>query len=53
MRENYDKMDAEKREFVDWFMSYDFVGHKKRAVRQYYRDNFFSILKRKIKDRLG
>ncbi len=49
MRENYSEMDAEKQEFVDWFTSYDFNTHKKKAVRKYYLQNFFSILRRKLK----
>ena len=46
MKENYDRI--KDREFVDWFLSYDFLGQRKKALRQYYRKNFFSILKRKI-----
>jgi hypothetical protein len=49
MKENYDKMTDEQREFVDWFLSFDFDKAKKKAVRKYYRQNFFSILKRKLK----
>ena len=46
MKENYAKI--EEKEFVDWFLNYDFIGERKKAVRKYYRDNFGSILKRKI-----
>lgn len=48
MAENYEMMNQEKKEFVDWFLSFDFDGAKKRAVRRYYLNNFFSILKRKL-----
>ena len=46
MKENYAKI--EEKEFVDWFLNYDFIGERKKALRKYYRDNFGSILKRKI-----
>lgn len=46
MRENYDKI--ENKDFVDWFLNFDFVKEKKTAMRKYYRQNFFSILKRKL-----
>lgn len=49
MKENYDKLTDEQREFVDWFLSVDFNKVKKTSVRKYYRQNFFSILKRKLK----
>ena len=46
MRENYDKI--VDKEFVDWFLNFDFVKAKKDGLRRYYRQNFFSILKRKL-----
>ena len=49
MKQNYDQL-VEK-EFVDWFLNFDFKHAKKRAVRKYYFQNFFSILKRKLKER--
>lgn len=49
MKYNYERMDAEKKEFVDWFLKYDFNEHKKKALRKYYTSNFFKILKRKLK----
>lgn len=49
MKDNYNEMDKEKKDFVDWFLNYDFVKHKKVALRKYYRNNFFSIIKRKLR----
>lgn len=49
MKENYDRMTDEQREFVDWFLKFDFDKAKKESVRRYYRQNFFDILNRKIK----
>lgn len=46
MKENYDKVFDKT--FVDWFLSCDFVKMRKIALRTYYRNNFFSILKRKL-----
>lgn len=46
MKENYESI-ADK-EFVDWFLSYDFESARKKALRNYYRKNFFEIIKRKI-----
>lgn len=46
MRQNYDKIID--KEFVDWFLTYDFIGQKKKKLYEYYRTNFFSILKRKL-----
>ena len=48
MKANYDKMNQEQKEFVDWFLSFDFDKAKREGVRKYYRQNFFSILKRKL-----
>lgn len=46
MRQNYDSLD--QKEFVDWFLNFDFVKARRKAVYQYYRKNFFRIIKRKI-----
>lgn len=51
MKENYTSI--EDKEFVDWFFTFDFVGEQKKALRKYYRTNFFKIVKRKIYARLG
>ena len=48
MKANYDKMTQEQKEFVDWFLTFDFDKAQKKSRRQYYRQNFFSILKRKL-----
>lgn len=37
------------KEFVDWFLQYDFIKARKIAKRKYYKDNFWAILKRKLK----
>lgn len=46
MRDNYDNI--QDKEFVDWFMSYDFEAARKKALKNYYRKNFFKIVKRKL-----
>lgn len=46
MKEN--RANIEDKEFVDWITQYDFRSNKKRCLRNYYRTNFFSILKRKL-----
>lgn len=48
MRENYEKLGDEQKEFVDWFLSFDFDKAKRDGLRKYYRKNFFKILKRKL-----
>lgn len=48
MKANYDKMNQEQKEFVDWFLNFDFDKAKREGLRRYYRHNFFSILKRKL-----
>lgn len=48
MKENYDKMTQEQKEFVDWFLSFDFEKMQKESRMRYYRQNFFSIIKRKL-----
>lgn len=47
MLENYDNI--KEKEFVDWFLNFDFEKAKREGLRRYYRQNFFSILKRKLK----
>lgn len=46
MLENYDAI--REKSFVDWFLSLDFMELKKKALKRYYCQNFFSILKRKL-----
>ena len=46
MKENYDLIND--KEFVDWFLSFDFAKAKRKGLWHYYRHNFFSILKRKL-----
>lgn len=48
MRENYSKMNKEQQEFTDWFLSFDFEKMQKKSRFRYYRQNFFSIVKRKL-----
>ena len=48
MKENYDKMTREQKEFVDWFLTFDFSKMQKESRMRYYRQNFFSIIKRKL-----
>lgn len=47
MLENYNIIPD--KEFVDWFLSFDFDKARKDGLRRYYCQNFFSILKRKLK----
>lgn len=46
MLENYNLI--KDKEFVDWFLNYDFKKARKKALFKYYRKNFFKILKRKL-----
>jgi hypothetical protein len=46
MKENYDII--EDKDFVDWFFNFDFDKAKRDGVMKYYRQNFFSIVKRKL-----
>lgn len=46
MKKNYEEI--EDKEFVDWFLEYDFVKKRKKALRRYYKTNFFKIVKRKL-----
>ena len=48
MKENYPKMNAEQKEFVDWFLTFDFEKVQRQSRLRYYKNNFFSILKRKL-----
>lgn len=48
MKTNYEKMNQEQKEFVDWFLSFNFNKAKREGLRKYYCHNFFSILKRKL-----
>lgn len=36
------------KDFADWFLTYDFAKARKAALRKYYSQNFFKILKRKL-----
>lgn len=47
MRENYENILYP--EFADWFLSCDFIKMKREGLRKYYTNNFFSILKRKLR----
>ena len=46
MLENYENI--QDKEFVDWFLNFDFDKAKRKGLMKYYRKNFFSILKRKL-----
>ena len=46
MKDNYSNIDD--KEFVDWFLSFDFNKAKREGLMRYYTENFFSILKRKL-----
>ena len=47
MSENYDELPD--KDTVDFLMTYDFQREKKLCLWRYYRENFFSIVKRKLK----
>lgn len=47
IKENYSEI--EDKEFVDWFLNYNFVSERKKAIIRHYRKDFFKIIKRKIK----
>lgn len=49
MKENYENI-AEK-DFVDWFTTYDFNKAYRDGIKNYYKKNFWSILKRKLTGR--
>lgn len=46
MLDNYENI--KDKEFVDWFLNFDFDKAKRKGLIKYYRRNFFSILKRKL-----
>ncbi len=48
MKENYSQYSGELKEFVDWFLNFDFYKAKREGLRKYYRKNFFKIIKRKL-----
>lgn len=48
---NYDNLFD--RQVADYLRTYDFENEKKRGLIRYYRKNFFSILKRKVKGLFG
>lgn len=50
MKKNYDII--EDKEFVDWFLTYDFEKARKIALRKYYYTNFLKIIARKIKNQI-
>lgn len=47
MKENYNNISD--KEFVDWFLDYDFENARKNALKNYYKKNFFEIISRKLK----
>lgn len=46
MHENYENI--ANKEFVNWFLSFDFHKAKRVGLRRYYFQNFFRIIKRKF-----
>lgn len=48
MNENYTTI--EDKEFVDWFLNYDFEKARKTTLKNYYTKNFWKILKRKLRN---
>ncbi len=48
MKENYHLMTVENQEFCEWFNSFDFDKEQKASRWRYYKNNFFSIIKRKL-----
>lgn len=46
MGENYDELF--EKEVYDYLRTFDFETEKKRGLWRYYRENFFSIVKRKL-----
>lgn len=49
IRENLSLNKLDK-EFAEWFLNFDFVKEHRKALISYYKKNFFSIMKRKIRD---
>lgn len=48
MKANYDLFNNEQKEFVDWFMTYDFMGKRKKSIWEYRFKNVFKIIKRRL-----
>ena len=48
MKTNYDKMNQEQKDFVDWFLNFDFDKARREGLVKYYMKNFFKILKKKL-----
>lgn len=44
------KVNIKEKDFVKWFLNYDFFGNHKNAVIRYRIENFIPIVKRKIKE---
>ena len=44
MKENYSRMNAEQKEFVDWFCNYDFVGERKKAIWKHWLRDFPKLI---------
>lgn len=51
MKDNYDLLNDEQREFVDWFMTYDFIGKRKKAIWEHRFKDFFKIIANRIKNK--
>lgn len=51
MKDNYELLNDEQKEFVDWFMTYDFMGKRKKAIWEYRFKNFFKIIANRIKNK--
>lgn len=47
MLDNYNNI--QERDFVDWFLSFDISKAKRKGLYNYYRKNFYQILRRKLK----
>lgn len=46
MRQNYENI--QEKEFVDWFLNFDFEKAKRIGLYRHYTRDFFSIIKRKL-----
>lgn len=49
MKENYDNIIH--KDFVDWFLNYDFYEGHKKALLSYRTKNFFNIVKRRLRNK--
>jgi len=49
MKENYENI--QEKDFADWFTTYDFDKAYKDGLRNYYKKNFWKIVKRKLTGR--